>query len=287
MSIQICHLESPEDLAAVEKLQGQIWSGNDIEIVPAHMLLAALHNGGILIGAWDQKILVGFVFGFAGFKKVSEGITLQHCSHMLGVHPDYRDTGLGFKLKRAQWQMVRQQGLDKITWTYDPLLSRNAYLNIAKLGAVCNTYHPNYYGELRDQINDGLYTDRFIVDWWINTTRVKSRLGNSPRKRLDLAHYLSAEIPRVNETKLNKAGLIVPQSSNISISSIPLLLVEIPADFQKIKIADPGLALQWRLHTRSLFEDMFSSGYLVTDFVYLSGSQPRSYYVLSYGESTF
>ena len=205
---------------------------------------------------------------------------------MAGVLPDYRDSGVGFLLKRAQWQMVRRQGIERITWTYDPLQSRNARLNIAKLGAVCNTYFPNYYGELRDEINQGMPTDRFQVDWWLNSSRVKRRLSKYPRKKLDLAHYLSANITRLNETQLDPAGFIAPRPIEISVSSEPLLLIEIPADFPVIKTADPALAFEWRMHTRSIFQEVFAAGYLVTDFVFLPGSQPRSYYVLSYGDST-
>ena len=286
MSIKIRHLESPKELAAIEELQQQVWPGNDIEVIPVHMLLAALHGGGVVMGAFDGDSLVGFVFGFPGFEARNDGLEWLHCSHMAGVHPDYRDAGLGFKLKRAQWQMVRRQGLDRITWTYDPLQSRNAKLNIAKLGAVCNTYFPDYYGELRDQLNAGLPTDRFRVDWWVNSTRVKRRLSKSPRKELDLAHYLSAETMRLNETHLNDAGLITSLRYNIDPACAPFLLLEIPADFLAIKTADPSLALEWRLQTREIFQDMFAAGYLVTDFIYLPGNQPRSYYVLSYGEST-
>ena len=279
-------LETTAELSAVEELQGLIWPGNEIEIVPVHMLLAALHGGGLLIGAFDDEMLVGFVFGFPGFDTTPEGLRPRHCSHMAGVHPDYRDSGVGFKLKRAQWQMVRQQGLDHITWTYDPLQSRNARLNIGKLGTVCNTYLPNYYGELRDGINAGMPSDRFQVDWWVNSQRVRRRLSKNPRPPLDLAHYLSAEVPRVNTTHLNAAGLAVPNDVDLISITQPLLLLEIPADFMALKAADGVLALEWRQHTRTLFTNLFAAGYLVTDFVFLSGRQPRSYYVLSHGKAT-
>lgn len=279
-------LETAEDLAAVEDLQRLVWPGSDIEIIPVHMLLAAVHGGGLAIGAFDGESLVGFAFGFSGTDLTPQGLQYRHCSHMAGVHPDYRDTGVGFKLKRAQWQMVRQQGFERITWTYDPLQSRNANLNIAKLGAVCNTYLPSYYGEMRDGLNLGLPSDRFQVDWWVNSSRVEQRLSKQPRKKLDLAHYLSADVARVNQTFINQAGLIAPQHADLQTCPHPsMLLLEIPADFPVLKSANPALALEWRLHTRELFETQFSNGYLVTDFIYLPGSQPRSYYVLSYGES--
>ncbi len=286
--MDIRFLESANELAAVEELQQLIWPGNNIEIVPAHMLLAVVHGGGLLIGAFDGDRLIGFVFGFPGFDTEPQGLVPRHCSHMAGVHPDYRDTGVGFKLKRAQWQMVRRQGVARITWTYDPLQSRNAKFNISKLGAVCNTYLPNYYGELRDGLNVGLPSDRFQVDWWVNSQRVRHRLSKRPRPPLDLAHYLSAETPRVNQTSLNLKGLVVPQvEDDLMKRSSDLLLLEIPSDFLALKAADAALALEWRLHTRHLFQDLFEAGYLVTDFVFLPGSQPRSYYVLSHGESTF
>lgn len=288
--INIRLLETAAELAAVEELQRLVWPGSDIEIVPVHMLLAAIHGGGLAIGAYDVEALVGFAFGFPGIDVTSRGKQYRHCSHMAGVHPGYRDSGLGFKLKRAQWQMVRQQGFDRVTWTYDPLQSRNANLNIAKLGAVCNTYFPNYYGEMRDGLNAGIPSDRFQVDWWVNSSRVKQRLSKRPRKKMDLAHYLSAETPRLNETYINEQGLVAIRTSDNNKSTAtlaPLLLLEIPADFPGLKRADPALAIEWRLQTRKSFETQFAAGYLITDFIYLSGSQPRSFYVLSHGESTF
>lgn len=307
-------LETPQELSAVEDLQRLVWPGNETDIVPTHMLLAAAHNGGLVIGAYhveepgaederaepewgvipDGAPLVGFVFGFPGLYLTPDGPRLKHCSHMLGVHPAYRDQGIGFKLKRAQWQMVRHQGLDRITWTYDPLLSRNAHLNIARLGAVCNTYIREAYGEMRDGLNIGLPSDRFQVDWWIRSERVNRRLSTRLRRPLDLAHYLAAETAILNPTEMDQDGWPRPPS-NFQLGEIenvhsiqeeqPLLLVEIPADFLTLKAANPSLALEWRLHTRDLFETLFERGYLVTDFIHLTGTYARSFYVLSYGEA--
>jgi predicted GNAT superfamily acetyltransferase len=234
--MNIRFLETPAELADVEALQRLVWTGDDTEVIPVHMLLASLHGGGLIIGAYDGERLVGFVFGFPGVNHTPDGVQYWHCSHMAAVHPDYRDGGLGYKLKRAQWQIVRQQGYGRITWTYDPLQSRNANLNIAKLGAVCDTYLPNYYGELRDGLNVGLPSDRFQVDWWVNSARVQRRLSKQPRKQLDLAHYLSAKTPRLNETKINASGLITPCATDVADTtlsldaSVPFLLLEIPAD---------------------------------------------------------
>jgi len=292
-------IEEPEALLAVEELQRQVWGGSETEVVPKHMLVAAIHNGGLVVGAYNEDSgedphLVGFVFGFPGLYATPDGPRLKHCSHMLGVHPAYRDQGIGFLLKRAQWQLVRNQGLDRITWTFDPLLSRNAYLNISRLGAVCNTYLRAVYGVMRDGINTGLPSDRLQVDWWVNSQRVNQRLSRRARPSLDLAHYLAAGAQVINATQVGEDGLPRP-GSEIQAGDLQnphtdgpftILLLEIPADFPGLKMTSPQLALQWRFHTRQAFEELFSQGYLVTDFIHLPGLHSRSFYILTHGEST-
>ena len=287
-------IENAEQAAEVEALQRLVWPGDETEVLPVHILLAAVHHGGLLVGAYQQEAannpatLIGFVFGFLGTYPTPDGPRLMHISQMLGVHPDHRGGNVGFALKRAQWQMVRHQGLDRIIWTYDPLFSRNAHLNIAKLGAVCNTYLPNYYGEMGDGLNIGLKSDRFKVDWWVNSSRVVRRLGRRKRRQLDMAHYISAGAAILNPTRIEDDGWAYPQSvdSLPDNTDTPVLMVEIPYDFLALKRADISLAGAWREHTAPIFQHLFDAGYLVTDFVHLTGSSPRSFYVLSHGEST-
>jgi predicted GNAT superfamily acetyltransferase len=302
-------LENPDEMTAVEDLQRLVWPGSETDIIPLHLLVTIAHNGGVVIGAFaptqtgegeaetipeSYSRLIGFVFGFPGLYFTPDGPRPKHCSHELGVHPDFRQQGVGFALKRAQWQMVRHQGLDLITWTYDPLLSQNAFLNIARLGAVCNTYQREVYGEMRDGLNVGLPSDRFQVDWWINSQRVQMRLSRRARLPLDLANFLAAGAEIINPTQAGSHGfalparenLVTPVKSGAQPRGEAILLVEIPSNFQELRAADAGLALEWRLHTQALFEDLFSQGYLVVDFVHLSGSQSRSFYLLSHGEST-
>ena len=275
-----------------------VW-GDDLA-VPDHLLQATVHGGGLLIGAFDrEEEMVGFVYGFPAFDQEEDSIRLRHHSHMLAVVPERRNAGIGFALKRAQWQWVRQQGLDRITWTFDPLQSRNAYLNIARLGAVTSTYLEDYYGEMTDAINAGMPSDRFLVDWWVNSPRVEDRLKDSPRPPLELGDYFSAGAEILNPTRLSEAGYPEPPENTWDPAQIagadspdlpppgpqpPFYLIEIPPDFQSLKTADPELGLHWRLHTRTLFQRMLSRGYLVTDFVYLRGESPRTFYLLSDGE---
>ena len=321
--IQIKILESAAEMHAVESLQRDVWPDNETDVVPVHVLVTAAHNGGLVIGAFqrdgaakaasselldqeeaisydfdgsaalpDGAQLVGFVFGFPGIYETPDGPRLKHCSHMLGVRPGLRDGGIGFALKRAQWQMVRRQGIDRITWTYDPLLSRNAFLNIARLGAVCNTYLVELYGTMLDGLNAGLPSDRLQVDWWIYSKRVELHLSKQPRTQLDLAHYLAAGAKIINPSKVDARGLAQPSVGDpdgiqaILEEASPLALVEIPADFMVLKAADLGLALGWRLHIRMVLQQCFRLGFVITDFVRLPGKHGRSFYVLSDGEQT-
>lgn len=273
-------LESPEEMAAVEALQRLVWPGPETDVIPAHMLLAAVHNGGLALGAFVRGQLVGVSFGFPGFYATPDGPRLKHHSHILGVHPDWNGKGVGFALKRAQWQIVRNQGIDRITWTYDPLLSRNAHLNISRLGAVCNTYLRSEYGEMRDGLNAGLPSDRFQVDWWLNTGRVERRLSFRSRPSLTLDHYRLADAALL-EAQFQEA-VARPSGESSSLTGT-LLLIEIPSDFLALKNADLPLALEWRLYTREVFEAAFKAGYLVTDFIHDVG---RSFYILTHGDST-
>ena len=287
-NIDIRSIETIADCHAVEELQRRVWPGSDLEVVPLHVLITIAHNGGVLLGAWDDETLVGFVFGFLG---TDEGeahrpalTRLKHCSHMLGVLPEYRDQGLGYKLKLAQREEVLKQGIRLITWTYDPLESRNANLNIARLGAVCKTYKREVYGEMADALNAGLPSDRFQVDWWITSQRVKQRLSGD-RPRLTYQSFASAGVPIVNPARPNTNGL-PKMIADITEPLGMLGLIEIPANFQAIKLADNALAHEWKTRTRSTFETAFDAGYLVTDFIHetIDGRQ-RAFYVLARGEA--
>jgi predicted GNAT superfamily acetyltransferase len=275
-------LEVPEDMASVEMLQLAVWPGSEIDVVPTSVLITAIHNGGLVLGAFANNQLIGFVFGFPGLEATPDGPRAKHCSHMLGIHPDYRDSGIGFALKRAQWQMVRHQGLDHITWTFDPLLSRNAYLNITKLGAVCNIYRRSEYGDMRDGLNVGLPSDRFQVDWWINTRRVERRLSKRARRPLKMDHFAKADLQPIYSLH-DLADSWPRPPEHFSPLEGRLALAEIPADFNALKDADFALARDWRFFSREVFETAFAAGYIATDFIYDHG---KSLYVLSHGEST-
>ncbi len=281
-------IENITEMHQAVEIQRLVWQESEAGLIPAHLMNSAVHSGGLLIGAYNGQALVGFVFGFPGFYSTPDGPRLKHYSSILGVRPEWQGQGIGFALKRAQWQMVRHQGIDRITWTFDPLLSRNAWLNITRLGAVCNTYLRDFYGPMEDTLNRGLPSDRFDVDWWVNSQRVNRRLSRRRRNALGLSHFLAGGAGMINPVEVDehdppRGG----QLAGIKLGSDQtFLLVEIPTDFQALKQADIRLASRWRMQTRLVFEWLFKAGYIVTDFVRSSTDPPRSYYVLCHGEST-
>jgi predicted GNAT superfamily acetyltransferase len=281
-------IENIDEMHQAVELQRLVWQEDAVDIIPAHLMNSAVHNGGLLIGAYTEREMVGFVFGFPGFYSTPDGPRLKHYSSILGVKPEFQGQGIGFALKRAQWQMVRHQGIDRITWTFDPLLSRNAWLNITRLGAVCSTYLRDFYGNMQDALNQGLPSDRFDVDWWVHSQRVNRRLSRRRRNALSLNHFLAGGAGVINPIDMEDENS--PDTGQLSGLKLnkeqPFLLVEIPTDFLTLKAADIQLAARWRMQTRLVFERLFTAGYLVTDFVRSSTDPARSYYVLCHGEST-
>ena len=286
---EIRPLKTLADFHAAENVQRAAWDSADIDIAPLHIMLTIARNGGVVLGAFAQDQLVGFVLGFLGTSnrygaEAPATVKLKHCSHQMGVLPEWQSHGVGYALKVAQREAVLNQGVRLITWTYDPLESKNARLNIAKLGAVCNTYIRDYYGELRDDLNRGLATDRFQVDWWIASRRIETRLTRN-RPPLQLRHYLDVGTPIINAVRRKDRDLPVCQDP-VGPPSSDRYLVEFPADFQVIRRADNALAVAWRLHLRSICEAAFASGYTVIDFVHEPGPHARSFYVMQRIESS-
>lgn len=163
--LEIRDIRTSQELTAVEGLQREVWGFSDLDIVSGPILRVLLEIGGVLIGAFDEaNELIAFNSGFAGFRK---GHAEVH-SDMLAVREAYRDKGLGHKLKLVQRDRVLAMGMDRITWTFDPLRSRNAYFNFRKLGVVCDEYRVNFYGESTSSFLHSIGTDRLWVTWFLH-----------------------------------------------------------------------------------------------------------------------
>ena len=288
--ITIRSLETLSEIAAAGEVQRVAWTMSDLDVIPAHALHAMQHSGAVLLGAFDGDRVVGFTFGVLGTEENPNRIDqvaaarLKIYSVIAGVLPEYQQHDVGFRLKMAQRDFALRIGIRLITWTYDPLESLNARFNIGKLGAVCRRYLRHFHGDMTG-INTGMPTDRFDVDWWVTQNRVAARAERKWRP-LKLEALMAGGALLVNEASFNDAGMPVPPLSYVSRPS-NLMLVEIPANIQNIKRADMPLALRWRIHTRDIFENMFASGFIVTDFVphVDQNGNPRSYYLLTHQDS--
>lgn len=279
-----------DEIAAAEEIQRHTWSMGDLEIIPAHALHAMQHSGAALLGAFDGDRLVGFTFGILGTEENPDRIDqvaaarLKMYSVIAGVLPDYQKRHVGYQLKMAQRDFALRIGIRLITWTYDPLESLNGRFNIGKLGAVCRRYLRHFHGNMSG-INNGLQTDRFEVEWWVTNNRVNARATGKWRP-LRLEALLAGGALLVNEATIADNGLPIPPLNYVSQPS-NLMLVEIPTNFQTIKRADFALAQRWRMHSRDVFEKLFDSGFIVTDFVPHEDDRgrPHSYYLLTYQDS--
>lgn len=288
MTIEIRTIESTEDARKLEEIQRRAWDMPDVEIIPGRTMHAIQYNGGLLLGAYHGDELVGFVFGVLGtvqglHNRIDQvaAARLQLYSTIMGVLPEYHNRGVAYQLKVAQREFALRLGVRLVTWTYDPLESRNGWLNIGKLGAICHKYVRDYHGELGG-INAGLNTDRFYVEWWVTGNRVRGRVGRN-RRPLSYDQLIAGRAELINEAEFDDAGLLAPPAT-FAESEANIVLVEIPASIQAIKEQDIELARQWRAHTRVLFEHYFAHDYVVTDFARREDppGQPRSYYVLTY-----
>ena len=253
-AIVIRDIESFEEMREVELLQKDVWQFSDLDVVPRTILVPTKEVGGVLIGAYDGSDLVGFAYGFPGY----ENGEATHHSHMLAVRPEYRNFNLGFKLKLAQRDRVLSQGIKRITWTFDPLQSRNAYFNFAKLGVIADSYRVDFYGATTSSFLHQAGTDRLWVSWLIDSERVGERLGHENR---------SEDAP-VGVLELLRVGMDLRPESKASsdLWNREELAIEIPAHVDTLQTEKPDLVVEWRKATRHAFIEAMTIGYVVREF---------------------
>jgi predicted GNAT superfamily acetyltransferase len=217
--------------------------------------------------------MVGFVYSIVGMKPARQ---VLQWSHMLGVLPEYRNSGLGRALKLAQRDKALAQGYELIEWTYDPLQAMNAHLNFTKLGVVAEEYHRNVYGESTSVLHKGTPTDRLVAQWWIARPHVERRVA--PGGAIPVTSNELTDAAPVNTTHPAQAWLA---NSDVFLARDDRrLALEIPMGFTDMQREAPALALEWRLQTREIFETYFRRGYRVVDF-HLDRPHHRGRYVLA------
>lgn len=229
------------------RLQEATWGRGFADQVPPSILMIAQETGGVASGAFDGDRLVGFVFGISGIRDGRK----VHWSDMLAVLPEYRDRSLGFRLKLHQRDLLLPLGVEVVLWTFDPLVARNAHLNLRRLGAVSRTYKRDLYGRSGSPVHEGIGTDRLLAEWWIAGDRVRDRLERGP-----------------------------PPDEATGADGGDAIEIAVPADIEAVRREDPALAMEWRAKLRDAFEAAFDAGYTATDLV---RGEPLSRYVLTRG----
>jgi predicted GNAT superfamily acetyltransferase len=260
-ALAIRPLVSDADQRACVALQRDIW-GTTFDPVPSTMLQVALHLGGIALGAFDPAgDLAGFVFGLTG---IDESGKVIHWSHMLAVRPHLRDAGLGRRLKECQRHELRRRGIDEMYWTYDPLIAKNAHINLNVLGAKVVRYVPDMYGQTGSPLHHGLATDRLIVV--CDTARTPAPVS-STLDRADATVPILTAHPRPGDPVATRDR---PPSR---------LRLEIPTDFAQLLAEDPVGARGWHAATGDHFQWALGSDYSVVG-LRREPTSGRSFYLL-------
>jgi predicted GNAT superfamily acetyltransferase len=210
-------------------MQKEVWEFADLDVTPLRSFVIALHSGGFTLGAFDRAdTLLGFAHALAAFDQQRRP---YFYSHMLAVKEHLQNAGIGARLKLAQRDHARTREIPLLTWTFDPLQSRNAYLNLTRLGGVVRRYEANYYGnESSSALHAGLDTDRLMVEWWVGSAHVARALEGGSR------------------------------------NDEPAATVEIPFEVQWIKDRDLTEARRWQLEVRAAFERHLSTGLYCAGF---------------------
>lgn len=272
--IQIRTLHSAEEMSAAVDLQRVYWGDNMADLVPDHMLLSISRYGGHIHAAYDGDKMVGLLMGFLGADidprdEADAPSQLYVMSKRMVVLPEYRGQKIGEHLKQAQRQFAKQHNIQLVLWTFDPLLSRNAYLNLGKLGAIGQKYEKDYFGTSAN--NPVLSADRLQVNWWVNHLSL-----NKPTS------INFANTPIVNSVSLSEEGLLIPNDFNLPDSEIVRL--EIPMEFVPLERLNPDLGQKWRDFIRYAFPELLSAGYLATDFTRIEN---RVFYIFTQDDGTY
>jgi predicted GNAT superfamily acetyltransferase len=274
MDVKIRPINTLTDLRKCHEIQRATWGFTDLMVFPYTQLISVAHNGGVLLGAYAEGELVGFVYGYLGMS----GSKLYHFSQRMGVLPHYQGQGIGMKLKLAQREQMLRQGIDLIVWTYDPLLGKNATLNIEKLGGFVRHYARDIYGAVNNPLQVGLSTDRFLLEWELMSDRVRERI-RSPKPRPNAEAWINEnKYPFINYASW-EGNLPRPMALDLELKE-NILLVQIPPNLDTIKKVDLGIARGWRESTRDIFETYFNRGYVVTGFARSTEPQIPSIYKL-------
>jgi chorismate synthase len=250
--LEIRELRTMDEMSEAEVIQTRVW-GADIYPHPKEMLIPVQHEGGLLAGTFtEQGEMIGLLFSFP-----TRDPKAAH-SQMLATLEDWRGLGIGARMKWFQRDWYLDRGINQVRWTVDPLRAANAELNIRHLGGICATYMTDYYGIMQG-IDGGTATDRLLVEWQLDSTRVAQHAKTAP---------LDQGFPGI--TNANPGVGDEPGEENLDLSD-PQILIRLPGNFIRMTQENPELASQWRMRTRKVFMTYFAKGYQIMAFTRIGG----------------
>jgi predicted GNAT superfamily acetyltransferase len=262
MSIHLKVLSDMEEMKEANHLIESVW-GKGNGMTP-YLLMAHSQVGGLILGGFDGSRLIGVSYSFPGRDQL--GLFLY--SHLLAVDSAYRGSNIGYDLKRFQAAKALEYGYSKIKWTFDPLESKNAYLNIHKLGATSHEYKVNFYGHMTDPLNYGSPTDRLLVNWSLDRDEKRNTVGELQDyyavAKLEENNYL----PFVNEWERleNQDRICIP----------------IPTNMHDLKKKSMEISQNWRMVLRDILQFYFAKGFIVHGFNFQK-NRSYQYYLLTIG----
>jgi predicted GNAT superfamily acetyltransferase len=246
--VAIRDLSSVEDVKAMAALLERIWA--EPRVLTPELLRALATHGNLVLGAFAGSELIGAQMAFLGRE---EGRPILH-SHVTGIAPEHQHRGVGFLLKLAQRDWALAHDIDVVTWTFDPMISRNAYFNIRKLGALGSRFLRDFYGPMDDLFNAGERSDRLEARWQLRDPRVEAILrGNAPEPEAAGAVAILEEEDGEPRLHLEREG--------------HRLVVRIPSDFLALREKDRDAARAWRDAVADALDEVFGRGFLATGFL--------------------
>jgi predicted GNAT superfamily acetyltransferase len=220
-------LHDLDDFHAAVNIERAVWKADDIDLVPIPLFVVAAETGGQVFGAFDGSKMVGFTLAIAGWR---DDEAFLH-SHMTAVLESHRDHGIGRRLKLFQRDDALARDIKRVEWTFDPLMTKNAYFNLMRLGAIARRYLPNAYGDSSSALHRGLPTDRLIAEWHLDSLRVQRILSGK----------------RATPTFSKKA-----------------VRITVPADIEALKRNSPREATRAQASIREQFQRQFEKNFAAT-----------------------
>jgi predicted GNAT superfamily acetyltransferase len=253
VTVEIRELRDLDDLEQLAQLFASIWGRTGEPPISSDILKALALSGNYLSGAYAEGRLIGGLVGWLG--GTPRGDLHMH-SHILGVLPGSERRGLGFDLKQHQRRWCLAREVNVMEWTTDPLVRRNVYFNLTKLGAEASEYFVNFYGQMRDGLNAGEESDRLLIRWHLDSERADAAATGELRE---------PDADRLREWGSGTILSVGPGGEPVTTdSSARVLLCQVPEDIVEIRRTDPALARSWRLALRDALTQSMAGGYAIT-----------------------